>query len=88
MTMELCRSCSNGRRNKKIGAGVYQCGKCGALYGTCYLGDSYEYVLPHFSREEVPADRTRHFDFTTIGSTVGRRHGWFDPVTRLITQTG
>jgi hypothetical protein len=87
--MEKCRGCNNAKGNKRIGAGVYQCGKCGAVYGTCYLGDSYEYVRPRFSAVEPLPGRERYFDFTTLGSGgIGRRHGWYDPDTRLITQIG
>ncbi len=27
-------------------ASVYRCAKCEAIYGTCYLGDSYSLILP------------------------------------------
>ena len=87
--MEKCRACGNVKGNKQIGARVYRCEKCGAIYGTCYLGESYEYVLPYFSAAFPPHALQRYFDFTTLGSEgVGRRHGWFDPDTRRITQIG
>ena len=87
--MEKCRACSNSQRNKQIGIHVYWCGKCGAVFGTCYLGESYEFVRPYFSKKDVPPDRIRYYDFTTLGSVgIDRRHGWFDPKTKLIIQIG
>ncbi|MBW1992119.1 MAG: hypothetical protein JRI59_08400, partial [Deltaproteobacteria bacterium] len=55
-----------------------------------YLGESYQYVLPWFAKEEVPVERLRYFDFTCLasGDRVVRRHGWYDPETRLIHQVG
>jgi hypothetical protein len=87
--MEACRACNNVRGNKEIATQVFRCAKCEAIFGTCYLGDSYSYVLPYFAKAEVAPEQTRYFDFTTLGSNgVGRRHGWFDPNTKLITQVG
>ena len=87
--MEKCRLCGNRRGNKPIGILLYRCAKCGALYGTCYLGESYQHVLPYLSKQEIPPEKARYFDFTTLGSAgIDRRHGWFDPETRLVTQIG
>ena len=87
--MEKCRACNNDRRNKQIGIDVYQCGKGGAVFGTCLLGGSYRFVLTYFSKEDVPLERTRCYDFTALGSEgIDRRHGWFDPETKLIVQVG
>ena len=85
-----CRACSNSRGNRETSTlGVYTCAKCGAIFGSCYLGDSYSLVLPYFTPDPVSPERQRYFDFSTLGSTgLGRRHGWFDPETRLITQVG
>jgi hypothetical protein len=84
-----CRACDNVRGNKEVATGIYECAACGAIFGTCYLGDSYGFVKPFFAAAEVPAGQSRYFDFTTLGSNgVGRRHGWFDPATKLITQVG
>lgn len=83
-----CRACDNVRGNKEVRTGVYTCAKCEAIFGTCYLGDSYAYVLPRMAEGE-PKQPLRYFDFTTLGSAgVGRRHGWYDPATRLIHQIG
>jgi hypothetical protein len=87
--MEKCRLCGNRRGNKAIGVLLYRCAKCGALYGTCYLGESYQHVLPFLTSNDVPATEWRYFDFTTLGSEgIEQRHGWFDPSTRHITQIG
>lgn len=66
---------------------IRECCRCKAVYGTCYLGDSYAIVRPFFLKGE--AAEQRYFDLTTLGSEgIGRRHGWFDPATRLLTQVG
>ena len=85
-----CRACDNVRGNKATKTiGVYECAKCGAIFGTCYKGDSYSFVLPRFSSITPPEGTERYFDFTTLGSEgIGRRHGWFDPSTKLVTQVG
>lgn len=68
---------------------VYQCGKCTGIFGDLYLGDSYNFVLPRMTNDPAADTRHRYFDFTTLGSEgVSRRHGWFDPETKLITQIG
>jgi len=68
---------------------IYRCASCEALYGTCYLGESYEYVLPYWVETEPAADAIRYFDITTLGSQgVGRRHGWYDPASKRIVQVG
>lgn len=84
-----CPACSHDRANKTERAQVYVCAKCEALFGTCYLGDSYSMVLPYFTKDSSADARARYFDFTTLGSAgIGRRHGWFDPETKLVTQVG
>ena len=85
-----CPACSCRRAVAVPGhAQLYRCFKCDAIYGTLYLGESYGIVKPFFSQAEVPADRQRYFDFTTLGSNgIGRRHGWYDLATGLITQVG
>lgn len=69
--------------------GVHECPHCKAVFGTCYLGESYGIVLSYMTSANVPMDQTRYYDFETLGSDgIGRRHGWFDPATRLIVQVG
>jgi hypothetical protein len=87
-----CPACSCKRRKKFTGCSatcLYTCAKCDAVYGECYLGESYEVVKPWFSAENVPTERVRYFDFLTLGSQgIARRHGWYDRETGLIVQTG
>ena len=89
MSYVECPCCGGNRRKETKVRGVVECVKCGAVYGDCYLGESYEFVLPYFVNEEPPAESTRYFDFVTLGSKgIDRRHGWFDPSTRRIVQVG
>ncbi len=93
MACPLC----NGKRHKRAtfngrtypGVSACQRKTCGALWGFCYLGDSYSLVKPWFTFDETATARQRYFDLEVVGSQgVERRHGWFDPETRLITQVG
>jgi len=75
----------NGRKV----VGTRTCQNCGAISGTVSLGDSYSIVKPFMTCEDVPMAQTIYFDFKTLGSQgIGRRHGWFDPKTRLVVQAG
>lgn len=87
-TMAPCPGCSS-KRGYRVAPQVHICAGCDGIVGSCYLGDSYLYVLPQMTAAAVPAEATRYYDFTTLGSKgVGRRHGWYDPTTKLITQVG
>jgi len=90
MAQDECRACSNRRGNKETATrGVYTCAKCGAIFGHCYLGDSYAFVSGFMTTRNVPAEEQRYFDFTVLGSTgIGRRHGWYEPASGLMTQIG
>jgi hypothetical protein len=62
---------------------------CGGIYTIhrIYLGDSYAIVLPdwHTGPETTPV----YYDLDVLGSAgPERRHGWFEPTTRRIVQTG
>jgi hypothetical protein len=80
-------SCTRGYETKTVS--VYECAGCGGLHGTCYLGESYNLVLPRMS-PRTDMDGARYFDFETLGAgcKIDRRHGWFDPETKLILQVG
>lgn len=85
-----CPAC-NHKKSRRVSILVERCTQCEAIFNRApmSLGDSYKYVLPRFTHEETPIDRQRHFDFQCLSSEgLIRRHGWFDPETRLITQTG
>jgi hypothetical protein len=82
-----CPACSAARPRETAVIGVYECRKCSAVFGQCYKGDSYRFVLPYWHEGES-ADQ-RYFDLTTLGSGgVERSHGWVDATTRRITQVG
>ncbi|MGH9541397.1 MAG: hypothetical protein ACRD2H_05905 [Terriglobales bacterium] len=86
-----CPGCSNrkGNRPRKAHPGVWDCAACHAVFGTIRLGESYSIVRPEMTSADIPAERQRYFDFSTWGSQgEGRRHGWYDPETKLITQVG
>lgn len=66
-----------------------ECTKCGAVFGTLYLGESYGIVKPWMTAENIDPNDTRYYDFECLGSEgITRRHGWFDPSTGLIVQVG
>lgn len=68
---------------------IYTCAKCDAIFGTCYLGESYGMVLPFMVTVDPPVEQTRYFDFTCLGSKgLTRRHGWYDTASKLIVQVG
>ena len=87
MSYTSCPLCSAPTPSDVLG--VHTCRHCGAVYGECYRGESYRFVLPSLSDGQTPAEDWRYYDFRVIGSDgVERRHGWFDPATKLITQIG
>jgi len=71
------------------------CEKCEAIYGD-YWGfrSTDKMVKREWDDSDVDIMETRYFDFTIMGliegevQIIGRRHGWFNPVTKKITQTG
>ena len=76
-------------------ARLYRCLACSCLHGEVNKGTSYGYVKPYMtgglSWDEIKAadERAVPYDITVIGSDgLTRRHGWFDPQTKLITQVG
>lgn len=87
MTYNTCPACgSKLSRSTDHGLQIYECVKCGAIYGNCYLGDSYGIVKPFFGED---GEQSIYFDLTCLGSEgITRRHGWYNPETLLITQTG
>lgn len=89
MTYPHCPACNGKRRNPTAQAGVFECRRCGAIYGDCTKGDSYALVSPVMTPSPVPPERCRYYDLTVLGSDgVARRHGWFDTETRRIVQIG
>jgi hypothetical protein len=85
----ICPGCSGKGKLVKGTSQIYKCRKCKGIFGTCYLGESYSYVLPYMSKVEPPAENLRYFDFECLGSQgITRRHGWYDSQTKLVVQTG
>jgi len=89
--MPACGCCGHERGFPVEGhADVRTCERCGGLNGRCYLGQSYTLVLPQWDAPDAcdPADQ-QYFDLECLGSGgITRRHGWFNPATRKITQVG
>lgn len=93
--MNECPACSS-KKSKKHPKHPFQvrvCSRCGAIFtppgSAIYLGESYEIVLPRFTTDPSADERAVYFDLDTLGSEgLGRRHGWFDPATGLLTQVG
>jgi hypothetical protein len=91
-----CPACNNKRGNKRYDEtkfslyDVYRCKKCGAVFGSCYLGDSYSIVRPQWHpAPDVDPSETFYFDIEALGSQgVQRRHGWAHIATKLIVQVG
>ena len=93
--MFTCRSCRKRISQKVVNThyldivGVYECPHCGTVQGQCYKGDSYKVVLPYWDNTNCNPDTWVGYDLTVLGSDgVTRRHGFFNPETHRITQTG
>ncbi len=86
-TSTSCPACDSEQSHPSdLGAQISECTKCGAVYGTCYLGDSYGIVKPSFGED---GERSIYFDLTCLGSQgITRRHGWYNPETLLTMQVG
>jgi hypothetical protein len=64
------------------------CGACNAVFGQCYLGDSYKIAKAGLVNE-TPGAATRYFDLTCVGSAgITRRHGWLETRTGRVVQIG
>ena len=86
-----CPSCSStqSRARSDLGVSIRECSRCRCIFGDCYLGDSYAIVRPWMTTDKAADARQVPFDLTTLGSQgLGRRHGFYDPETRLMTQAG
>jgi len=58
-----------------------------------YKGDSYAIRLPWFADDDelknTPPEALRYYDLTLLGSEgIERVHGWFNPASKRIHQTG
>ena len=87
-----CPACNQQKKLQEVkpGSWVFRCPRCQAIFSEhLYLGESYEYVLPYWAKEEVAPEKLRYYDFMCLGEKgIIRRHGWYGPETKLIHQTG
>jgi len=84
-----CPAC-NSSKVSSVAVQVHECRRCDAVFGSCYRGDLYQYVVPVFDTvPDVPPEETRYFDFKVLGSDgVSRVHGWLNRSTRRVVQFG
>jgi len=84
-----CPACGSKKRKATKLFDVFVCGRCGALYGECWKGESYSFVLPHWETGKYYPHEVRYYDLTVLGSDgIERRHGWYLPRTKRIVQVG
>lgn len=91
-----CPACSGDAGDATEIAGVYHCQRCGGIFGTCTGAEGLKLVRPAWAtKADQPGadDRAIYYDLTITPDTIAgipgsRRHGWYDPKTRKITQTG
>lgn len=84
-------SCTTYRETSFGVANVVRCNGCGGIYTLerIYLGDSYRLVKPQWDDTDCPAEKWQYFDFDVLGSDgPSRRHGFYNPGNRKITQVG
>lgn len=88
---EGCPGCSATEYTETETSGIVRCGGCGGLYTLwhVYLGQTYRHVSNQWDDTDCPVEEWRYYDFQYLGSEgEGRRHGWFCPHNKKITQTG
>jgi hypothetical protein len=85
-----CPACNSKRIGDYQGKCLlHECRKCHAIFGSCYLGDSYNIAFPRLTNDPEADSRAVYFDLQCLGSAgITRRHGWVDPTTHLMTQVG
>ena len=86
-----CPACSSTSSRAHERSGVRVCAACSCVFTErpIWRGDSFEIVLPAWDETDPALVEERPFDLTVVGSDgLERRHGWFNPATRRITQTG
>ncbi len=86
-----CPACSSDRsaQYKYVRSPmIEECEDCGAVFGTCYLGDSYLIASP-ILYPQTDDMVIRYFDLECLGSAgITRRHGWSDKKTGKMVQIG
>lgn len=89
--MSECPACSSTSSRSHFVPGVRVCEACSCIFTERAItrGDSFTIVLPSFDEAGCQVEDERPFDLTVVGSDgVERRHGWFNPATRRLTQVG
>lgn len=87
--MLCCPACSS-ENSRQFGSSftLQECESCGAVFGECYLGESYRIASPGL-HQQTEAMEIRYFDLTCLGSNgIVRRHGWSDRFTGKTVQFG
>jgi hypothetical protein len=96
-----CPACSSYRVKEQalrgahgVGDQVHDCLACGAVFGTfAHFEDSYQHVAGRWCGCQIPKGapdvEQRYFDFTGLnGQAQDRRHGWYHPACKRLTQVG
>jgi len=85
-----CPGCNATRGHATEAAQVYECGGCGAIYGSCYQGEASKFYTPVWHEGETRnVQDERYVDLTILSSAGVRRfHGWIHRDSKRITQTG
>lgn len=87
-----CPGCGGRPGRPTSVAGVVHCQRCGGIFGSCAAAEAQTLVRSEWSTDPEADSRAIGFDLTITDlpreQGGGRRHGWFDPTTKRITQTG
>lgn len=87
-----CPGCSGRPGRRTTVAGVVHCASCGGIFGSCTWAERQTLVSSTWSTDPEADSRAIMFDITVTdlprSEGGGRSHGWFDPTTKQITQTG
>lgn len=88
---DLCPACCHAESTVYKGT-IRRCTACGAIFGETDADTSYSLVKPEWASEpNLPVSKWQYYDFLITDPRTGekhRRHGWADPVSRKILQTG
>jgi len=87
--IQNCPACGNTRKKEvSIEDIVYECTRCGCIYGKLTLGQSYKYVSG-LAKGKINKANIKPFDLICLSSKgIIRRHGWYDPNTKKVVQVG
>lgn len=91
MNNSFCPGC-NGIPKSMDENHVATCVGCGGIFTVHPIprAASYHYVSPEASPKPPDPRNWRYFDLTHVepDGTLSRRHGWYDPATKLTCQYG